>query len=218
MDIKQNLAPVIDRFNRTRKIIKARLFGVNNERLDFIMDSFYKLSPQHQTGVVVGVGVGLLVVLALVFYIYFAAMASLEKRLTSNFDAIYSLRKLSDTFNTEQAKYDALLANIKSKTSGLRMKPFFERKAKDTNVQIQGLTDEVIDLPAENPLAKDLSYTSAEMRMNNISIPKLVNFIVEIEKEDNFIKVENLDVRSRFGTKLFFDATVKFRGYAMKGR
>lgn len=218
MDLRQSLRPVLDKLTRVRDIVRTRIFGVNNERLDFIMDSFYKLSPQHQTGVVFGVGAGLLAVLALVFYTYFAAMRSLESRLTNGFDAIYSLRKLSEVYNNEQGKYNSLLSAVRDKTAGLRLKPFFERKANDTNVQIQGLTDDTQELPAENPLSKDLSYVNAEMRMSNISIPKLLNFIIETEKADNFIKVEDLDIKARYGTKLFFDATVKFKGYAMKGR
>jgi len=55
------------------------------------------------------------------------------------------------------------------------------------------------------------------MRLLNISIPRLLNFIVEAEKGGGFIRVQDLQIRSKYGTKLFFDVTLKARGLSTAG-
>ena len=48
------LSGLKDQFDRAFspyfKTIKAKILGSNNERLDFIMDSFYKLNPNQRNG------------------------------------------------------------------------------------------------------------------------------------------------------------------------
>ena len=47
--------------NRVVDEIKKRILGQNNENIEFIMDSFYKLSPSQQSGVLLGILGGLMV-------------------------------------------------------------------------------------------------------------------------------------------------------------
>ena len=48
-------------FSRVGDQVKKRVLGENNENIEFIMDSFYKLSPSQQSGVLLGVSSGLAV-------------------------------------------------------------------------------------------------------------------------------------------------------------
>ena len=61
--IKEALAPLGNR-------IREALLGKNNERLDFILDSFYKLEPKHRTSVIIGSSVALLGTFVLIFVFY----------------------------------------------------------------------------------------------------------------------------------------------------
>src|SRR3954471_19832119 len=81
--------------------IRRSLFGANNERIDFIMDSFYKLSPEHQTGVLAGVAGMLLVFVLGAFTIYFTRINALEDELNASFDALTEVRSLSSKYEQE---------------------------------------------------------------------------------------------------------------------
>jgi hypothetical protein len=95
----------------------------------------------------------------------------------------------------------------------MSLKPFFEKIANDLGVTIEGISDQKVPLAAENPLSDKLQEIRVEMRLPNISIPRLLNFVVEIEKSGKYLKVQDLQIRARYGTKLFFDGQIKVRGY-----
>jgi hypothetical protein len=181
------------------------------------MDSFYKLSPTQRTGMIIGSAVTSFVLIISVMLFYFSQVDALESELNESFNAIYELQQLKADYKYEDERFNNLLRMVRSKTSALRVKPFFEEKATTIGVELQGLSDQTEPLPAENVLSKKVKYVRVEMRIPKVSIPRLLNFMIEVEKSGNFLSVENLEIRSRYGTKLFFDATVKFRGYAVEG-
>ena len=83
-------------FNRSVDEIKKRVLGENNENIEFIMDSFYKLSPSQQSGALLSV-FGVLVVFVLIsFMLYFSRVSALESDLTSGFEAVEELRSLKE--------------------------------------------------------------------------------------------------------------------------
>jgi len=193
--------------------VKRQLFGANNERLDFFMDSFYKLSPQQRMAVVTGVGavVGLFVFLALM--LYFAQVAKLRDDLNEGFAAMHEIRRLRLAYEVENKNYEKLIDTVQRKTKQVSLKPFFEKIANDLSVTIEGINDQKVPLAADNPLSEKLQEVRVEMRLPNISIPKLLSFIVEIEKSGKYLRVQDLQIRARYGTKLFFDGQIKVRGY-----
>lgn len=190
-------------------VIRTRLFGTNNEKLDFFMDSFYKLTPPQRTGALAGgvAFIGFLVLLAVIFY--FAQVNRLKTDLSNSFAALHELQTLKQAYEGESANIEAVAKKIKS----VKMKPFFEKIGNDQGVTIEALTETRAELPADNPLAGKMSEVRVEMRLPNISIPRLLNFVIEVEKAGNYVRVQDLLVRGKYGTKLFFDAQIKARGY-----
>jgi hypothetical protein len=211
------LLTVIDQvkghFNSLVASAKRHLFGANNERVDFFMDSFYKLSPEQRLGVLAGfVGVvGVFVLAALM--LYFAQVARLRTDLNDGFAALHQLKQLRIAYEMENKNYEKLLETVQRKTKQVSLKPFFEKVANDLGVTIEGITDQKVPLAADNPLSDKLQEIRVEMRLPNISIPRLLNFIVEIEKSGKYLKIQDLQIRARYGTKLFFDGQIKVRGY-----
>lgn len=198
-------------------LLRRRLFGANNERLDFFMDSFYKLSPNHRMLALAGVvGVIALFVLCAVI-LYFSQVGRLKQDLNDSFAALHDLQSLRASYEIESKNYDKLVETIDKKTRQVSLKPFFEKTANDLGVTIEGLTDQKAPLGADNPLAEKVQEVRVDMRLPNISIPRLMNFLVEIEKSNKYLRVQDLQIRGRYGTKLFFDAQVKVRGYDVGG-
>ena len=196
--------------------LKRRVFGTNNENLDFVMDSFYKLEPAQRNGVLAGLigGVGLFVLAAV--WLYFAQVGSLKNELSQTFNAIHEFQSLKNDSAVVDAEFESLLKSVSKKTRSLKVKPFFEKLAKQHQVIIEGLGEQSVKLPADNPFADKIDQIIVEMRLPKISIPRLLNFLVEVEKSGKFLRVQDLQIQGRYGTKLFFDGIVKVRGYSVK--
>lgn len=209
--VKGSVLPALD-------LLKRRTLGANNERLDFVMDSFYKLSANQQTGVLAGVAglVGLLVIG--IFAIYFSRISALEAELNNGYEALQDLRILAEEYRQENGRLDWLTKTVDRKTSNLRPKPFFEQKANQVGVTLEGLRSEEVEIPEDDPLSRSFKQININFRLTKISIPRLLKFLSEIEKSDKFLTTRNLKVRARFGDRLFFDAEARVSGYKVGGR
>ncbi|MEZ4741107.1 MAG: hypothetical protein R3B45_01435 [Bdellovibrionota bacterium] len=196
--------------------VKQKIFGTNNENIDFVMDSFYKLEPSQRNAVLLGIigGIGLFVLAAV--WLYFAQVSALKKELSQTFAAMHEFENLQTQKKLIESEFDGLVKSVSRKTNSLKIKPFFEKLAKQHQVTIEGLEESRVPLPADNPLSERMEQISVKLRLPKISIPKLLNFLVEIEKAGKYLRIQDLQVQGRYGTKLFFDANVKTRGYIVK--
>lgn len=200
------------------KVVRSKIFGANNERLDLLMDSFYGLSDQQRMGVFIASGLGGLVLVAAILFGYFSRVEALDSELSASFNAIHDLRRQKNIYEQENRRYRQMIRMVSQKTRDLRIKPFFEEKAQKIGVSLQDLNDQTTPMPAENYMSNDAQYVNVDLRLPKISIPRLMNFIVDVEKSNNFLSVQDLQIRGRYGTKLYFDAQAKFKGYSLGGR
>jgi hypothetical protein len=198
---------------RIKDRVRRRLFGANNERLDLLVDSFYKLTPEQRTATVAA-AVAVITVLIFAFVIfYFHQISLLSNELNKRFDALHEVRSLKAEYQREDARFRRLVDTVSSAAASVRVKPLFEKIANEQAIQLEGLNETKIPIAAENPLSERLQEVRVELRLNNISIPKMLNFIVEVEKASAFLRLQDIQIRGRYGTKLFFDAQVKIHGY-----
>lgn len=213
------LASITDKFKGSSygvlNVLRVRLFGANNEKLDFLMDSFYKLSPAQRSGVLAAMAglVGLVVLSAI--GLYFTQVNTLKQDLSNSFAALHELQSLKSQFEQENKNFEKLIETIDKKTKGQALKPFFEKIGQDLGVTLEGLSDAKSPLASDNPLADKVQEVKVEMRLPNISIPRMMSYLVEIEKSNKYLRVQDLQIRGRYGTKLFFDGQVKVRGYGV---
>ncbi len=201
------------RFEFFIKELRKKTLGPNNERLDLLVDSFYKLEPAQRNATIAG-GLALLVLIVLgLVGLYFAQVNGLNRELNKRFDALYELKQLKADAAKEDQKFGKLIESVVNASGGLRIKPYFEKIANEQSVQIEGLVETKVPLPSDNPMSEKLQEVKVEMRLNNISIPRLLNFIVEVEKGSGSIRVQDLQIRAKYGTKLYFDAQLKGHGF-----
>ena len=202
-----------DRVGSYGKILQEKVFGVNNERLEFVMDSFYKLDPMYRNGVMVGlIGcIASLVVTAI--FIYYLQVQTLQEELNATFSALTELKDLKTADATEQARFDKLVDKIRSRTRSLNFKPFFEKLSRQANVPVKSLSDSQPEMDPQNPLSERLKEVHVDIRLAKISIPRLLEFLVDIEKANRYLRVQNLKITGIYGNKLFFDVDVLVRGY-----
>ncbi len=193
--------------------IKNKVFGVNNERLDFVIDSFYKLNPSQRNGLILGVVGGVSFVVCLVLFLFFSQVTSLKKELD---ESVFALRELEEA-KLEEAQvsknFEKLTNLISSKTKGFNVKPFFEKVSKDLKVDISGLNVRNVDMNPQNPLSDKMKEVQVELRISKVSIPRLLKFLTEVEKSNHFLRVQDMKITGLYGNKLFFDTNILVRGY-----
>lgn len=196
--------------------IRKRIFGANNEHLDFVMDSFYKLAPPQRNAVLAGIIGGIVLFVLAAVGLYFSRVNSLKSELNETFAAIHELKKLKREFAAVDDRFGTLIETVDKRTNDLKIKPFFEKLAKQEQVVIEGLVEQKSPLPADNPLSGKMDENLVEMRLPKISIPKMLTFMIETEKSDKYLRIQDVKIQGRYGTKLYFDGTVKIRGYSIK--
>ena len=215
------VATVTDRFKGqlmgNLQRIRKRLFGTNNEKLDFLMDSFYKLSPNQRTGLLAGTVAGIALFVLGAVGLYFSQVSRLKTELSQSFSSLHELQALKTSYEQENKNFEKLIDTVERKTKQMSIKPFFEKIANEQSVTLEGLTDQKAALPADSALSEKMQEVRVEMRLPNISVPRLMTFLVEVEKSNTYLRVQDLQVRGRYGTKLYFDAQAKVRGYDIGG-
>ncbi len=213
-DIRDQVQSV---FSRVIFQVRRSLFGMNNERIDFLMDSFYKLSPQQQTGLLAGVAGALLVFVLGAFTIYFSRINALEDELNQSFDALQEIRTLNANYEQELKRFQELKGIVSRNSMDFKPKPYFESKSNQVGVQIQDLRSQDSDIASDSPLATDFRYSTVEFRLPKVSLPRLLKFIEEVEKGNPSLNFHSLQVRTRYGDRLFFETNAKVVAFKTSG-
>ncbi|MBF0441864.1 MAG: hypothetical protein HQK54_08175 [Oligoflexales bacterium] len=218
MGFLKNIADMIEGLIRQGlNILRRRIFGVNNERFDFFIDSFNKLSPNNQSTVVMA-GIGILIVLVIaIFGIYFSRINALETELNQGFIALQDVRSMSVDLKSKSQVMEMMINNIDAKTANFRPKSFFEQIGNQQGVTMESLRSEEVNIPEDRAISKRLKYVNVEFRLPKVSIPRLLKLMGEIEKSEAGLFIQDLQIRARYGDKLYFDAQVKVTGLKKGG-
>lgn len=207
------ISDIRGRFDTYSKLLREKILGVNNERLDFLMDSFYKLDHGYRNAVLAGV-VGLVTGLVTVaVFVYYMQVSALGNDLNDAFNALNELKALKAEAVLESSRFDQLVARVSNRTRSVTFKPFFERLARQSKIPLKSISDRQPEMDANNPLAEKLREVHIDLRLSKVSIPRLLNFLVDVEKANHYLRVQNLKITGIYGNKLYFDADILIRGY-----
>jgi hypothetical protein len=151
------------------------------------------------------------------FGIYFTRINALEDELNASFDALQEVRTQTATYDQELRRYQELKSMVSRSAADFKPKPFFESKANQVGVAIADLRSQDTEIPAESPLSQDFRYVSVEFKLPKVSLPRLLKFIEEVEKGNSNLNIHSLQVRTRYGDRLFFETSAKVMGYKVGG-
>lgn len=194
---------------------KARLqvFGANNERLDFVLDSFNKLQPNQQRGALAGLGAFFFLFILMGIWMYNYQINELHRELSESFAGLRQLRSLGDEYLQESTSFSNLIDRVRQKVDGSSTKPFLDQMGRKLGISIGQLDEREVSAAEETALSKELREVAIDVTLENVSLPKLLKFLTEVEKAGKYVRVADLRIRSRYGTKLYFDAKVVFRAF-----
>jgi hypothetical protein len=215
MESTDNAQKGLRRFSQP---LKAAVFGKQNERLEFVMDSYFKLPPEGRTAALVGgFALGILILMGIVG-LYLAALGSLQGRLDEAFEATNKLREAHTAHAMNRQKFNELEQKLEAANQGLVVISVLEQKAKELGLSTSGFPAQlpVTDLPQGNPLADKYQNAKVEFRVNNVSLKKISDFVIAVESTPHMLRVSSLKIRSLYQNKLFFDATFEVEATVAK--
>ncbi|MEI8026347.1 MAG: hypothetical protein WCI18_08355 [Pseudomonadota bacterium] len=211
--LEQFIEKMKTRFSEISQKLLLEVFGQNNERLDFLLDSFNKLQPNQQRGALAGSALAFFLMIMLGIWIYAAQVGSLRTELSDSFSTLRQFRSLANEFGMENTKFTLLVDSVKGKVDATSYKPYLDQLAKKNGLSLGQLDERDIAATEDSPLGKELRDVAIDVNFDNVSLPRLLKFLTEIEKSGKYLRIDDLRIRSRYGTKLFFDAKVLFRAY-----
>lgn len=189
--------------------LRSLIFGRQNERLEFLMDSYFKMPPEGRTGVLVGSAVVGVLFLVGIIILYLAALGSLQGRLDTAFEVTNKLRESHTSHAMIKQKFSDLEQKIAAANVNLVPISVLEQKAKELGLAASSFPPQlpVSDLPASNPLSDKYQNAKIEFRVSNVSLKKIVDFVIAIESTPHMLRVTSLKIKALYQNKIFFDAT-----------
>jgi hypothetical protein len=208
---------ILDFFGGITSKISHLVLGENNERIDFFIDSFSKLDPRQKFFVTIGSVLGAVCVLVMVFLLYFWGVQSLRNKLANGFDSFHELQVMEIDLGKERGRFDKLKDRIDQRVRGMRVKPFIEQLANKHNVTIGNIIERPEQIQSGDPLSKDFEKYKVELKVSKVSLPRMLNFLTDIEKSKKLVTITEFEVRNQFGTKLYFNVSMSLSGYKVAG-
>jgi hypothetical protein len=198
--------------------LRNLVFGKQNERIEYIMDSYFKLSQEGRTGVLLGGGFAIFLSGILMFTLYVSLLSSLETQTTEAIDLTNQLKDLQNTHMITKQKFADLETKLDAANQNLVVIGVLEQKAKDLGLATSGFPPQLptTELPSFNPLAEKFQNAKVEFRLSNASLKKIVDYVLAIENAPHMLKVTSLKIKALYQNKLYFDATLEVEGIVSK--
>jgi hypothetical protein len=203
----------------TSQNLKQWIFGKQNERMEFIMDSYFKLSPEQRSGTLIGMGVfGILVLFGLII-IYISMLSSLQQQLDKAYFRASQLRDISLEFMATKQKFNDLQQKLNTANQAGSILTFLEGKTREMG--IQGVFPSQIpmtEFPPSHPLSKGYSQAKLDYKASNLSLKKIIELVIAVENSPQMYKVSSLNIKGTYQNKVFFDAALEIEGLALKNK
>lgn len=207
--------PISQALEGTFKSLRTKIFGANNERLDFLLDSFYKLSPGQRSAAIASGVVAVCGFILAAVILYFAQAQALESELGNSIAALQEVKRAKSRATRESRRFDELSSLIRKRAT-INFKPFFEKVAQSKDISVRDISEKSESLPSDDPLSAKFSRTAITINFPKISIPRMLAFVTDVEKSGHYLRLRDIKVTGQYGNKLYFDTEMVFLGYSRK--
>lgn len=209
---EQEATATAGRLDKLMAPLRTLVFGRQNERLEYVMDSFLKFTPEQRALAIVGGIGGFLLLILMIVWMYFSASATLQRELDAAFTATNRLVEVQSSFAMSRQRFSELEGALQV-NQDLSLITLIESKAKEMSVSVSDFpSQQEISVPAAPLNASALkNYRIAKIRfsINRAGLKKIVEFIVALESLPNKLKVAGLTIKRGFTDKLYLDANVE---------
>ncbi len=179
------------------------LLGPNYERIDYIVDSFLKLSIRDRNITIIS-SVGVIFILFVLFiYNYFSSLSGLEHDLVSSHSYLHKIMKLKSKYKTLDDEYKTFVDQVASAKMNFNLKSFLNTIEQEKNLN---LMFEDIREPSSLPstMREDFYEKVVEVKCNKISIMTLVDFLRRIEASGKYLRINMIEIDKTYRGEGYF--------------
>lgn len=144
--------------------------------------------------IAVAIGAAALLVFGLLQFVVFPLVdgrAKLNKRLATRETAVTEMRLLQERFQKINRKSGALVTSLADREPGFSLFSFLEQSAADSEVK------ELIAYmkPSEATENEQFKQSQVEMKLQAVSLEKLVRFLEQVESPERLVGVDKITIQ-----------------------
>lgn len=196
--------------------LRAAVFGRQNERLEYLADTFFKLSPEARAGIVIGGIGGFFILIVSLILLYVAGLEALQSELDSAYSSINRLRQMEATYTVSKAKFRNLEERFRSSNEGLSLVTIIEEKGKELGIKTSfpsGQRDSSMGTTLRDSAMKDYRVAQVSFTVENVGLKKIIDFLIELERLPNMLHVNSVKLSRGFTNKLYLDAEIEVEAF-----
>lgn len=190
------------------KSAKTLIFGENNSRLDYLIEKFYQLNHERRSMIIFISIISAIILFILVILIYTIFLFSWQNKLNNAFYNMNMLHEFKNPYTVVHKDFQELINKISNANANISMVSVLEQKAKELGIKtsISGNSNPIITkFPNQNPLAEHFHKETIELKLSEVSLKKIIEYINAIEHMPNKFKVIKFHLISNTSLKLYFD-------------
>ncbi|MBX9703849.1 MAG: hypothetical protein K2X39_06815 [Silvanigrellaceae bacterium] len=202
-------------FNNLKKKRDELIYGKGNARLEFFLESYYKLNPEKQTILIISSLLIVLIGTITILAIYFSAMYKMQNDVEIAVENINKLNRIQNTYKDVDESYQRFIARVESATQSFSFLSMVDQKIKDLGLQVSDFPTQIspYDFSSLSPLAEKYQRATVEFKINRVSLKKIIQFINSISNSSSMIEVKSLEIQQIFENKLYFDVRIALEAF-----
>jgi hypothetical protein len=187
--------------------LKLFIFGENNQRLEYLIESFYRLNHERRSIIIISSVFSGVTIFILSIIIYIIGLFLLQSNLNSAYNNSNTLKEFKAPYMAIQGNFDELINGIKSSNSNLSLASLLEQKAKDLGIQTSHFPSKplITKFTGQSSLVDLFQKESIDFKISGASLKKIMEYINIIEQMPNKLRVTKFRLLSITEAKLYFD-------------
>ena len=172
-----------------------------------------KLSSREKWAVFGGIGFVLcFLVVQLVVAPVLDARSNLQKSIARKKQELIEIKNLQQEYRTLKSKEGTIQARINQRGPGFTLFTFLDQQANEAKVkkQIKYMKPSTVD-------GDELNEAMVEMKLQQIPLRDLIDFIRLIESEENVVFIKRFSIQESSDVQGFFDAILQVVTFEKKG-
>jgi len=127
-------------------------------------------------------------------------------------EELKKVSRLRDQYRKTHSQLELIKTKLDHQKKGFSVLSFIEDLAKKENIR-----ENIGSVkPKKLPLGDDYEENMVELKLDDITLPKLVDFIFKIENSGNILKVKRLRIKTRYNNRDLLNVTMQVTTYTKK--
>lgn len=197
-----------------RDDLKNKIFGEKNQNLDFILDFYYSLRIKQRNQLMLSLAIIGVSTVLIVIFLFLYLMTSFQSELNQSIQSVNDIEKTKSMYISINNSFTQMQSRLQDNTTSVvinQLKKMTKEIGIDINFSNQNPPK--IALPSENPLSKGFKEEKFEVKINSISLKKLLTLINQIQNTGNYLDIGSIKIDQTLKNKLYFDVNMTITAY-----